>query len=120
MSGFQQPLGSVDIKVIALRLKVRAIRTADLRALVPVDAEPAEPVEDGLKCLGLVAFSVRVVDAQDELAAVPSGQQPVEQGGADAADVEITGGAGSKTCADIVHALSVVSCQLSDVCRCCS
>ena len=37
------------VAVQLLRLVVRAVRAADLRALVPVEAEPAEAVEDRLQ-----------------------------------------------------------------------
>ena len=84
------------VAVELLRLVIGAVRPADLGALVPVDAEPAEAVEDGLQGLGHVALLVGVVDAQDELAAVLAGEQPVEQGRADAADVQIAGRAGAK------------------------
>ena len=76
------------------------MRPADLGALVPVEAEPAEAVQDRLQRLGHVALLVGVVDAQDELAAVLAGEQPVEQGRADAADVQIAGRAGGETRAD--------------------
>src|SRR5262249_20375497 len=42
-------------------------------------------------------------DAQDELAAVAARQQPVEQGRAHPADVQVPGGAGSETGADAGH-----------------
>jgi len=48
--------------------------SADLGALIPIDAEPFEAVEDRLKRLGDVALGVGVVDAQDELAAVLAGE----------------------------------------------
>ena len=65
-----------------------------------MDAEPAEAVEDRLQRLGAVALGVGVVDAQDELAAVPAREQPVEQGGADAADVQVAGRARGEAGAD--------------------
>ena len=45
-----------------------------------------------------IPLLIRVVDAQDELAAVLAGKQPIEQGGPHAADVQVTGRAGSKPC----------------------
>src|SRR3982750_4494240 len=87
-----------------LRLVVRPVRAADLGPLVPVEAEPAEAVEDGLQRLGDVALLVGVVDAQDELAAVLAGEQPVEKGRADAADVQVAGRAGGESRANHVSA----------------
>ena len=55
--------------------------------------EPAEPVEDRPQRLGDVALGVGVVDAQQKLPAVTPGEQPVEQGRADPANVKIAGGA---------------------------
>src|SRR5204863_7816245 len=74
-----------------LRLVIRAVRAADLGALVPVQAQPAEPVEDRLQGLRHVALLVGVVDAEDELAVLLPGEQPVEQGRADPADVQVAG-----------------------------
>ena len=46
---------------------------------VPVEAEPAQHLEDVVDQLGPVALGVGVLDAQEELAPVPAGEQPVEQ-----------------------------------------
>jgi hypothetical protein len=51
------------------------VRAADLGALVPVQAEPAQPVDDPGGAVGDVAAGVGVLDAQDELAAVASGEK---------------------------------------------
>src|SRR5207248_690511 len=79
-----------------LRLVVGAVGAADLGALVPVDAEPAEAVEDRLEGLGDVALLVGVVDAEDEPAAVAAGEEPVEQGRPHAADVQVARRAGGE------------------------
>ena len=77
------------------------MRPADLGPFVPVQAEPAEAVEDRLqRRLGHVPLLVGVVDAEDELPAVLAGEQPVEQGRADAADVQVAGRAGGEAGAD--------------------
>src|SRR6266851_5436151 len=57
--------------------------------LVPVEAQPGEAVEDHLRMLVGRARLVGVFDAQQELAALVAGVQPVEEGGAGASDVEI-------------------------------
>src|SRR5439155_18606220 len=63
---------------------------------VPIDAEPGEPIEDGVdRRLGR-ALAVGVLDAQEHLAAAPARVKPVEQRGAGAADMEKSGRRGSK------------------------
>jgi hypothetical protein len=57
-----------------------------------MNAEPAEPVDDALNEFGLVALGVGILDTQDHGAALVTGEQPVKQGGARAAYVEIAGG----------------------------
>ena len=78
----------------ALRLEVRRERAADLGPFVPVEAEPAEAVEDRRERRLDVALLIGVVDAQHELAAVAPREQPVEQRRAHAADVQEAGRAG--------------------------
>ena len=91
-------IGVVD--VVALGLVVRAVRPAFFRPLIPVEAEPVHAVEDRLAgCLG-VAGGIGVLDAEDERAFVLTGEEPVEKGGAGAADVEVAGGGGGETGAD--------------------
>ena len=58
------------------------------RALVPVELEPLERVEDLLDVLGRRALAVGVLDAQDERAARAAGQQPVVQCRARSTDVQ--------------------------------
>ena len=89
-----EPLDRFPVLRLAARLEVRRMRSLHLGPLVPVEPQPAKAVEDRLQGLLDVALPVRVVDAQDELAAVPPREQPVEQGGAHAADVQVTGRAG--------------------------
>ena len=54
------------VDVPALALPVRAMRAADVRALVPLDAEPAQGVVDLLLGLPRRTQLVGVLDAQDE------------------------------------------------------
>jgi hypothetical protein len=67
----------VDIATLAL--PVRAVRAADVRAFVPVDAQPAQGVEDLLFGLAGRTQLVGVFDPQDELTAVLLGKAVVEQ-----------------------------------------
>src|SRR5439155_1796259 len=86
-----------DVLVVPLALEVRLVRAEAVaarilrRPLVPVDAEPVKPVEYRLDRLGPIPHLVGVVDAEDELAAVPPGVEPVETRRADAADVQVAG-----------------------------
>ena len=100
MTRVEQLHRCVDVELIALRLEVGTIRPADFGAFVPLDAEPTEAVEDWLQGLGTIAIGVGVVDAEDELAAEALDEQPVEKSGADASDVEVSGGTGSEASAD--------------------
>ena len=80
------------VQSIALRLAVRAEIATNVRAFVPVEAEPGQVAEDGL--LGLLggALEVGVLDAEDELAAPGAREEVVEERGAGAPDVEVAGG----------------------------
>ena len=96
MPAFEQLQRGLRYRCAALGLEVGAVRAADAGAFVPMDAEPAKAVEDRLQRFGAIALGVGVIDAQDELAAMFPGEEPVEQGGANAADVQIAGGTRSK------------------------
>ena len=67
------------------------------RALVPVKPKPLHAVEDDLD--GLIGGTglVRVLDPEDELSAVVAGEEPVEERGAYAANVQSAGRAWCKT-----------------------
>src|SRR5712691_13406505 len=70
------------------------------RTLVPVEPEPAHRVEDRLHRGFGRALEVRVLDAQDEFAAVLSCVRPREESGPRPADMEVAGRARSKTGSD--------------------
>ena len=100
----EQALGGLLVKIQSLGLGVGAKIAADLGALVPVEAKPAHGAQDDLGVLVGGAGRVGVVDAQDEGAAVGTGEGPVVDGGAGAADVQLAGGRGRKADADgIAH-----------------
>src|SRR5262249_14382703 len=63
---------------------------------VPGKPEPGQSVDNGVYRRSCGALSICILDPQQHLAAVPAGVQPVEQGGAAAADVKKTGGRGRK------------------------
>jgi len=63
---------------------------------VPIEAEPRQAVDDRLDGRRRGARAVGVLDAQQVLAAVMAGVQPVEERRARAADMKITGGRGGE------------------------
>ena len=78
------------VDLAALRLTVRGVRAALLDALVPVDLEPGERVDELAVALLAVARGVSVFDAEDQLAPRVARIRPVVEGGADHADVRKT------------------------------
>ena len=66
----------------------RAGSTADLRALVPFEAEPVQTVEDVLLVLEAGTGLVGVLESQDEGAAGLAREQVVEQSRPGGADVQ--------------------------------
>ena len=91
-----QPRRGLLVKRQPLGLKIRPAVAPDLGPLIPLQAEPAQPFHDVLHGPFHLAGDVRILDAQDEPAAGMPGKQPVEHGGADAADVGAAGGAGGE------------------------
>ena len=89
-------VGHRAMTIETLRLEVGCVRAADIRPFVPVEAEPAQAVEDAVDHLLRRSLGVGVLDAQHEHAAVAAREQPVEERGARAADVEVAGGRGSE------------------------
>ena len=74
-----------------------------LRALVPVDAEPGEVLEDaGHGGVG-GAQHVGVLDAEQEAPAEPARERPVEERRARAAHVQVAGGRGREARDDFSH-----------------
>jgi len=76
-------------------LQVRRVRPADDRALVPVETEPAQTVENARDHLVGRSLQIGVLDAQHEHAARVPREQPVEERGTRAADVEVASGGGA-------------------------
>ncbi len=71
----------VDVRTLALA--VWSVWSANVDALVPVNAEPRQRLNDLLVALFRVAFSIGVFDAEHHLAADVASVGPVEQGRAD-------------------------------------
>src|SRR5882762_6033601 len=76
----------------ALRLHVRRMRPAFLRAFVPGDAQPVQPFVDRVDCAGDQAVLIGVLDAQDQGPTALSREEVVVEDRAHAPDVEGTGG----------------------------
>ena len=64
---------------------------ADIRALVPVEPEPPQVLEDARLRLLRRSLGVGVLDAQDERAVLAVREQPVEERRAGVADVQLAG-----------------------------
>jgi hypothetical protein len=78
-------------------------------ALVPLDPEPGQTVEDGVLGLTRRALEIRVFDAKDEFATELSGQGPVEESRAGPADMEEPRGARSESSANGCHGARSIS-----------
>ena len=76
----------------ALALPIGAVGPPHVRPLVPVEAQPAQSLEDHALALGVAALPVGVFDAEDELAAVAARQGQVEEGDVGGAHVGISRG----------------------------
>ena len=61
-----EPFGHRTMAVETLRLKVRTEVAADRGSFVPVEPEPAEPVEDPFDHVLRRALEVRVLDPEHE------------------------------------------------------
>ncbi len=83
-------LGLVDLA--AFRLPVGSARTAHVRPFIPAHAHPAQGAQDGRLGIRRRARPIRVLDAQDELAAVLLGKDVVEEGDIGGPYVGIAGG----------------------------
>jgi hypothetical protein len=85
----------VGVAVVEQLPHRRRVRVAPLplrqRALVPIELEPAERVEDQLDVLGCGALAVGVLDPEHELAARTAREEPVVKCRPRAADVQHAG-----------------------------
>src|SRR5664279_1927108 len=94
VAGCEQEIDVMAIDPGAFGLPVGAEGATDVGAFVPLQAEPAEGVEDHLLGCGDEAGAVGVLDAQDELAATLAGVEEVEQANVCRADMRVAGGGG--------------------------
>ena len=100
VAGFHEILCSLAVEIHAVGLLVGAEVAADLGTFVPVKPQPLHGAEDDLGVLLGGAGRIGVVDPQDERAMVGTGEGPVEDCGAGAADMELAGGRGREAHTD--------------------
>src|SRR5690606_28745728 len=86
-----QQLAVFTVDLAALALAVGAVGTANIRALVPIQPQPAQGVEDLLFRFGAGAHLVGVLDTQEELAAGLASDALVGQGDVGSAYVGVPG-----------------------------
>jgi hypothetical protein len=67
----------------------RPLLRLEVRAFVGRHAEPGQRGDNPVGPLSPVALLVRVLDAQDKGAVVLANKEPIEEGSAGAADVEV-------------------------------
>jgi len=72
----EEAIDHVPVDAEPLGLPVGPVWPPDLRSLVPVQTEPAEILEHAVERLLGDTRRVRVLDAQDERAAVPTSPEP--------------------------------------------
>src|SRR5262249_1602438 len=78
-------------ELVGSRQVLLGARPLEDRTLVPLEAEPAQRVLDADHPLLTRAGAVGVLDAEGERAAVVTGEQPVEERGADRSHVQGSG-----------------------------
>ena len=66
------------------------------RSFVPVQSQPAHALENAFHHFGRRPLDVRVFNAKDELSVVMLCEEPIEEGGSGATDVEVAGWGGSE------------------------
>ena len=89
------------VKFCALALQIWPEISTDMRAFVPVQAEPFKSIVNRSYRFFDMARPVGVFNAQNEFAAVMPRKEPVEERCSRAADVEIASRRGGETDADI-------------------
>ena len=75
-----------------LRLKIRRVRTADVRSFVPIEAQPAKPFDDAGDHVPRRALGIGVFDPEHEGAVMTTSEQPVEERRACATDMQVARG----------------------------
>ena len=79
MAFAEQSLNVLAVDLETLALPVRSVRPSDVRPLVPRQPKPSKRLENGLlRCLRR-SDSVRILDAEEELAAMTPSEREVEE-----------------------------------------
>src|SRR5690606_26647992 len=76
---FQQAFDIRPINIQPLHTRIGPELSPHIRTLVPLQAQPFEPVDKALYGIGPVAAGIGILNSQDVLSAVLSGEQKVEQ-----------------------------------------
>src|SRR5271165_6159620 len=104
----------LTVKIETVALAIRRIRPPDVRALLPINAEPLQVLEQLSLIARLAALDIGVFDAQDHDATLLPCEQPVEERGAGVADVQLPRGRRSETNANlgrITHSMMLTRVQ---------
>ena len=101
VAGLEQAGGHVTVDVHALALTVGAVRASLTDALVPVEAQPLQGLDDLVEGFLGVAGGIRVFDTKDEGSSRVAGVGPVEQARTDHADVRGSCGRGAEADANV-------------------
>src|SRR5262249_33234647 len=100
-----EQLSVLAVDFAALALAIGTVGSADLGALVPGEAQPAERAQDdGFRLRG-AAGNVGIFDAEDELTSVLAGKTVIKERGGRGADVGAAGGRGRDAGADHAESL---------------
>mmetsp|Transcript_15232 Transcript_15232/g.43318 ORF Transcript_15232/g.43318 Transcript_15232/m.43318 type:complete len:397 (+) Transcript_15232:584-1774(+) len=96
-AGLDQLVHVLLIQLFPLALPVRTVLAADVRALVPLDAQPGEVPEHGLLGFESRPGFIRVFDPQNHLSSHVFRKEPVEERRPGPSDVQRTRGRRGKT-----------------------
>ena len=103
VSGLDEGLRGLPVAVEALALPVGARGAAHVGALVPVEPQPAQGVDQAALVVRVGPRPVGVLDAQDHPAAAAAGEEAVEEGDVGRPQVRGAGGGRGDTDADVGH-----------------
>ena len=99
-AALEQLLGMATVDVEPFALPIRAVVAPDIRPFVPLDAGPAQRLEDGRLGSRRAAGAIGIFDAQDEPPSPAVGEDLVEQRHVGSANMGIAGGAWCDSGAD--------------------
>src|SRR5579863_2756632 len=96
----QQALGLFAVEFQPVGLAIRRVRSANVWAFVPVEPQPFQVADELIFKTSFAALDIGILDAEHHGAALLPGKEPVEQGRAGIAHVEMPGGRGRKAHTD--------------------